>query len=104
MGQKWMYNEKELPFNELLEKDNPASIHAWNLQVLATVMYKISNGLSMPSRKIYFQKNRNPYILRQNSQFTSPQINTVYGTESISNLGLKICNEKDMTQNNLKHH
>ena len=57
-----------------------------------------------PQERYILKKNRNPHILRQNSQFTSPQINTVYGTESISNLGLKICNKKDMTQNNLKHH
>ena len=36
-----------------------------------------------PSLKIYFQ---------QNSQFSRPRVNTVYhGTESISNLGPKIC-------------
>ena len=41
--------------------------------------------------KDIFPVNRNPYNLKQNSQFSRPRINTVYhGTESISNLGLKI--------------
>ena len=33
MGQKWLYKEKELSFNELLEKDNLASIHACHYNV-----------------------------------------------------------------------
>ena len=42
--------------------------------------------------KDIFPKSRNPYNPRQNSQFFRPRINTVYhGTESISNLGPKIC-------------
>ena len=44
-----MYNDKQSPFNELLEKDGSDSIHERNLQVLATEMYKISNGLSASS-------------------------------------------------------
>ena len=50
-------------------------------------MYKISNGLSMPLMKDLFLINRNPYNLRQSSQFSRPRINTRYhGTESISSL------------------
>ena len=86
-----IYNDKQSSFNELLEKDGSVSIHERNLQVLATEMYKISNGLSTPLMKDIFPINRNPYNLRQNSQFSRPRINTVYhGTESISNLGPKI--------------
>ena len=63
-------------------------------------MYKISNGLSTPFMKDVFPINRNPYNLRQNSQFSRPRINTVYhGTESISNLGPKIW---DLVPSNLK--
>ena len=84
-------NDKQSPFNELLEKDDSVSIHKRNLQVLATEMYKVSNGLPTPFMKDIFPINRNPYNLRQNSQFSRPRINTVYhGTESISNLGPKI--------------
>ena len=50
--------------------------------------------------KDVFPINRNPYNLRQNSQFSRPRINTVYhGTESISNLGPKIW---DLVPSNLK--
>ena len=95
-----IYNDKQSSFNELLEKDGSASIHERNLQVLATEMYKISNGLSTPLMKDIFSINRNPYNLRQNSQFSRPRINTVYhGTESISNLGPKIW---DLVPSNLK--
>ena len=63
-------------------------------------MYKISNGLLSPLMKDIFPVNRNPYKLRQNSQFSRPRINTVYhGTESISNLGPKIW---DLVPSNLK--
>ena len=67
------------------------SIHERNFQVLATEMFKISNGLSTRLMKDIFPINRNPYNLRQNSQFSRPRINTVYHrTESVSNLGPKI--------------
>ena len=90
-------NDKQLSFNELLEKDGSVSIHERNLQVLAT---KISDGLSTPLMKDIFPINRNPYNLRQNCQFSRPRINTVYnGTESISNLGPKIW---DLVPSNLK--
>ena len=63
-------------------------------------MYKISHGLSTPLIKNIFPINRNPYNLRENSQFSRPRIKTVYhGIESISNLGPKIW---DMVPNNLK--
>ena len=40
--------------------------------------------------KDIFPINKNPYKLRQNSQFSKPPINTVYhGTGIISNLGPK---------------
>ena len=59
-------------------------------------MYKISTGLSTPLMKDIFPTNRNPYDLRQNSQFSRPRINT---SESISNLGPKIW---DLVLSNLK--
>ena len=50
--------------------------------------------------KNIFPINRNPYNLRQNSQFSRPRINTVcHGAESILNLGPKIW---DLVPSNLK--
>ena len=67
-----IYNDKQSSFNELLEKNSSVSIHERNLQVLATEMYKISNGLSTPLMKDMFPVNRNPFNLRQSSQFSRP--------------------------------
>ena len=54
----------------------------------------------MPLMKDIFPVKRNPYNLRQKSQFSRPRINTVYhGTESISNLGSKMW---DLVPKNLK--
>ena len=69
-------------------------------QVLATEMYKISNGLSTPLIKDILPINGNPYNLRQNSQFSRSRINIVYhGTEIISNLGPELW---DLVSSNLK--
>ena len=71
-----------------------------SMNEISTEMYEISNGLSTPLMKDIFPINRNPYNLRQNSQFSRPRINTVYhGSESISNLGPKIWN---LVPSNLK--
>ena len=95
-----IYNHQQSSFNELLENHGSVSIHERNLQVLATEMYKTRDGLSTPLLKDIFPINRNPYNLRQNTQFSRPRINTVYhGTESISNLGPKIW---DLVPSNLK--
>ena len=64
---KTMYNDKQSSFNELLEKDGSVSIHERNLQVLATEMHKINNGLSRPLMKDIFPIRRNLYNLRENS-------------------------------------
>ena len=86
-----IYKDKQSSFNKLFEKEGSVSIHERNLQVLTTEMYKISNGLSTPHMKDIFPVNRNPYNVRQNSQFSKPRISTVYyGTESISNVRPKI--------------
>ena len=53
--------------------------------------------------KDIFPINKNPYNLRQSSQFSRPRINTVYhGTESISNLGKYITKIWDLVPSNLK--
>ena len=54
-----MYNDEQSSFNELLKKDGSISIHERNIQVLATEMYKISNGLSTTLMKDIFPINRN---------------------------------------------
>ena len=66
-------------------------------------MYNIINGLSTPLMKDIFPINRNPYNLRQSSQFSRPQINIVYhGIESISNREKYITKIWDLVPSNLK--
>ena len=54
-----IYNNKQLPFNKLLEKDSAVSIYVQNLQALATEMYKVNNELSTPIMKCIFAINKN---------------------------------------------
>ena len=54
-------------------------------------MYKVRNHLAPPIVRDLIVKNRNPYNLRQKSQFSRPVIKSMYnGHESISSLRLKI--------------
>ena len=39
-----IYNDKQLTFEEFLEKDDSVSIHIRNLQTPAIEMYKVMNG------------------------------------------------------------
>ena len=60
-----IYNDKQSPFEELIEKDDSVSLHDRNIQYHAVEMYKVSNGLSprFISDKIK-HKNSYPYNLR----------------------------------------
>ena len=39
-------NDKQSPFNALLEKDGPISVHKRNFKILATKMLKVSTNLA----------------------------------------------------------
>ena len=43
-----IYNDKQLSFRMLLKKYSSVSTHNRNIQCLATEMYKVNNGLSLP--------------------------------------------------------
>ena len=91
LHERWLriiYNNKQLSFKELLEKERSVSIHVRNLQVLATEMCKVSNALSKSMMKNIFPINKNPYTLRRSSQFSRRLPEIVYhGAKMISNLG-----------------
>ena len=89
-----IYSDKISSFEALLEKDGSVSRYNRNRQLLAIEMYKASKGLSLPiTTELFEKKNDNQYNLRHNSQFTIPDVNSVYhGTESVSFLGPKIWN------------
>ena len=56
-----MYSDNTSSFEEILETDNSVSVQYRNIQVLATEMYKIVNGLS-PETKKSFHSMRIPLI------------------------------------------
>ena len=43
-----VYQDYTSSFTELLEKDNSTTIHNRNIQLLATKLFKVKNGLSPP--------------------------------------------------------
>ena len=89
-----IYSDKLSSFETLSQKDDSVSILSRNLQILATGMYKLKNGLSyLIVTELFEKRNEQHYDLRKNSQFTIPPIRTVYHrSESISFLGPKISN------------
>ena len=87
-----IYCDKQSSFQELLEKDSSVSIHARNIQIDATEMYKVSKGMSPPQITVLFaRRDEHLYNLRHNAEFLQPLVNFVRcGTESIAYLGRKI--------------
>ena len=75
-----------------LETDNSVSVHQQNIQVLATVLYKIVNGLSPEIMKEVFPFNENTsYNTRNKRKFHSRSIKSVaFGSETLSHLASKI--------------
>ena len=79
-------------FEELLETDNSVSVHHRNIQVLATELYKIVNGLSPEIMKEVFPFNENTsYNTRNKRKFHSRSIKSVaFSSETLSHLAPKI--------------
>ena len=111
LHERWLrriHNDKQSSFTEVLDKDNPVSIHIRDIQRLAIELFKFYNGLSPPLMNSIFKlKVGNPYNLRQVSEFTRPMVKSMYhGTESISYLGpktLDILPEKLKNIDNIEH-
>ena len=62
--------DKQSSFEELLEKDSSVYIHVRNIQILATGMYKVSQGTSPPQiTELFARRNEKPYNLRHNAEF-----------------------------------
>ena len=61
-----VYHDYASSFNELLEKDNLTTIHNRNIQLLATELFKVKNGLSPPfMNKIFVENAKHYYDLRK---------------------------------------
>ena len=61
------YQDNTSTFQELLNKDDSASIHHRNLQFLATEMFKIHRGLSLEILRETFMSKTSSYNLRRRS-------------------------------------
>ena len=87
-----VYNNDDLTFQELLEKDNSFTIHERNLQKLAVEMYKVKHNLSpIPVQEIF--KNGNERNLRNDKEWEIPKARTInYGIETIRYRGPKTWN------------
>ena len=80
-----------LSFDELLIKDKSVSIHQRNLQLLATEIFKVKNGVSTGLTEDNFHFVNKPYDLRNNRILFRKRNRTVfYGTESLSSLAPRI--------------
>ena len=86
------YNDYNSSFKNLLSKDKSVSIHERNLQVFATLLYKVINNLSPEIvSEIFFADNQPCYNLRRSFNFQSVNVRTTrYGTESLTYLANKI--------------
>ena len=74
------YQEKKKSnLQDLLQKDNPASIHMKNLQYLATEIYKVKNSLSPKIMKevFIFDENQN-HDLRSGTHVVARNVHTEY--------------------------
>ena len=87
-----VFSDDTSSFEELLEIDNSTSVHHQKIQVLATALYKIRNGLSQEIMKEAFPFNENTtYNTRTNIMFHSRAIKSVtFGSETLSHLAPKI--------------
>ena len=87
-----MYSDNTSTFEELSETDNSVSVHQQNIQVLATELHKIVNGLSPKIMKDVFTFNENTsYNTRNKRKFHQRSKKSVtFGSETLSYLGPKI--------------
>ena len=60
-----LHSDSTSSFEELLEADNSFSVHHRNIQVLATELYKIINGLSPEIMKEVFLSTRIPLTTQE---------------------------------------
>ena len=84
-----VYQDYASSFTKILEKDNSTTIHNRNIQLLATELLKVKNGLAPPIMKEIFVENAQHYYeLRKKIEFKENNVKTVYnGTETLTFLG-----------------
>ena len=86
-----VYQDNSLSFAELLEKDNSVTIHQRNLQVLATDIFQLKNGLVSEIMNVVFETQNPAYNFRSEAtHFKTENIKTTNdGIQSVRYLGPK---------------
>ena len=88
-----VYNDHFSLFEDLLFKDKSVTFHQRNLQILATEIYKILNGLSPDIMQDIFEIKSSYYNTLYAPAFSSRNIKTVRcGLQTISYMAPKIWN------------
>ena len=88
-----VYDNYELLFEKLLEKDGSFTVHHYNIQTLCTELSKVYHNIAQIIFSDLFIRSNNNYNIRAKSDFVIPQINTVLkGSNSIRYYGLLIWN------------
>ena len=79
-----IYEDSTSSFNTLLEKDMSFSVHDRNIQQLPLEIYKVAKGFAPTVISSLFLQCSNNRHTRSQSDFSIPQVNTVYfGQNSI---------------------
>ena len=89
MTLRMVYQDYVSSFTELLEKDKSTTIHNRNIQLLATELFKVKNGLSPTfMNEIFVENAQHYYDLRKKTEFKRNNVKTVYNrTETLTFLG-----------------
>ena len=97
-----VYQDNSLSFAKLLEKDNSVTIHQRNLQVLATEIFKLKNGLGSKTMKEVFEIQNLAYNFHlEATHFRTENLKkTHYYIQSVRYLGQNIW---DMVPNDIKN-
>ena len=72
-----VYDDYELHFEKLLEKDVLFTARHYTIQTLCIELYKIYHNIAQTMFSDLFICNNNTYNIRAKSDFVIPQINTV---------------------------
>ena len=85
---RMIYEDSTSSFDTLLDKDMSFSVHNRNIQQLAREVYNAAKGLAPTAKSSLFLQCSNNRHIRSQSDFSIPQVNTVYfGQYSIRYLG-----------------
>ena len=85
---RFVYNNYDKSFSELLNIDNSFTFHEYSIQVLATEIFKYVNGISCELLQNLFTDKTYYHDIRSKSQLMIPSVHTeMYGKNSLRYFG-----------------